>query len=399
MAINMKTRRILIRERASQYQKATKRERSRILDELQAWMPSDRKALARALRHIDFSGDWGGRRTGSGRRATYGEEVLDPLRRLWAILSFPCGKRLVAQMEEMLTVLARHGELRLAPEVRQKLVTMSASTADRLLAWERKRLELTGRSRTQPGVLLRSQIPIRTFADWDETRPGFVEVDLVSHEGGRARGEFCYSLTLTDVATGWTECRAVRNRAERWTFGALQRLRGRLPFPLLGLDSDNGSEFINHHLLRYCQEEQITFTRSRPYRKNDNCFVEQKNYTAVRQMVGYFRYDTQAERGLLNRIYDLHRLYFNHFLPQMKLKEKARTGSKVIRRYEDPKTPYQRLLESASVEETVKERLRQEYLTLNPAALRRQLNELQDTLWRLTAVKEERRRQEDSGAL
>jgi hypothetical protein len=253
-------------------------------------------------------------------------------------------------------------------------------------------------------MLLRSQIPIRTFADWDDLRPGFTEVDLVSHEGGNGRGEFCYSLTLTDVAR--TECRAVQNRAERWTFEALIGLRKRLPpcsvgrpFPLLGLDSDNGSEFMNHHLLRYCEQERITFTRSRPYRKNDNCFVEQKNYTAVRQMVGYFRYDTAVERAVINRIYDLHRLYFNYFLPQMKLVEKARVGSRVTRRYDDPKTPYQRVLESATVQEPVKTRLREAYQTLNPAALRRSLSDLQSELWRLTAAKEEQRKQDESGAL
>lgn len=399
MAIDMKTRRTLIREKASQYRKASKGERGRILDDLQSWIPSDRKALARALRDAGASRAWGGSRSGSGRKPTYGDEVVDPLKRVWAILSFPCGKRLVAQMDEVLTVLARHGEMRVSPETRQKLVTMSASTVDRLLATERKRLELTGRSRTKPGTLLRSQIPIRTFADWDDLRPGFTEVDLVSHEGGNGRGEFCYSLTMTDVATGWTECRAVHNRAERWTFEALKGLRKRLPFPLLGLDSDNGSEFMNHHLFRYCEQERITFTRSRPYRKNDNCFVEQKNYTAVRQMVGYFRYDTPAERALLNRIYDQHRLYFNYFLPQMKLVAKERDGSRVRRRYDAPKTPYQRTLESATVKEPVKMRLRSEYQALNPAALCRSLNALQDELWRLSAAKEERRKQEDSGAL
>jgi len=399
MAIDMKTRRTLIREKASQYRKATKKQRGRLLDELQSWVGSDRQALARALREADSRHDWGGGRTGSGRTPIYGDEVIDPLKRIWAILSFPCGKRLAAQMGEMLTVLGRFGELRVEATAHEKLLAMSASTIDRRLAVERKRLELTGRSRTKPGTLLRSQIPIRTFADWDDLRPGFTEMDLVSHEGGNARGEFCYTLTLTDVATGWTECHAVRNRAERWTFEALKGLRKRLPFPLLGLDSDNGSEFINHHLHRYCKQERITFTRARPYRKNDNCFVEQKNYTAVRQMVGYFRYDTPTERALLNRIYHLHRLYFNFFQPQMKLVEKIRIGSRVRRRYDKPKTPYQRVLESPTVEEAVKERLRNEYQTLNPAALRRQLNDLQDQLWKRSALKEERRKQDASGAL
>ena len=344
MAVDMKTRRGLISEAAVRYRKASKGEKSRILDELVVWTGSNRSALARALRRHGSSGKWGGSRRRSGRRRKYGAEVMDPLRRVWAVLSFPCGKRLVSQMSEMLSVLDRWRELRVSGATRTQLESMSASTADRLLAPERKKMELRGRHGTKPGSLLRNQITIRTFADWDEARPGSTEMDLVSHEGGDASGDFCYTLTLTDVATGWTECRAVKNRAERWTCQALKHLRKRLPFPLRGVHSDNGSEFINHHLIGYCEREQLTFTRSRPYRKNDNCFVEQKNYTAVRQMVGYYRYDTTTERALLNRIYDLHRLYSNFFLPHMKLQTKTRVGSKVIRRYDDPTTPYQRVL-------------------------------------------------------
>ena len=316
---------------------------------------------------------------------------MHPLRRVWAILSFPCGKRLVSQMSEMLRVLERCGELRVTAEIRAQLESMSASTADRLLGPERRKMQLKGRQGTKPGYLLRHQIPIRTFADWDDARPGFTEMDLVSHEGGDASGDFCYTLTLTDVATGWTECRAVRNRAQRWTFEALKHLRKRLPFPLLGVDSDNGSEFINHHLLGYCEEEQSSFTRARPYRKNDNCFVEQKNYTAVRHMVGYYRYDTHDERTLLNRIYAAHRLYFNFFLPQMKLVEKTRVGSKVMRRYDDPKTPYQRVLQASNVEEPSKSELRDVYASLNPAELRRLLSKLQEQLRALVIAKEDTR--------
>ena len=159
-----------------------------------------------------------------------------------------------------------------------------------MLAPEKKKLSLKGRSRTKPGTLLRNQITVRTFADWQEDRPGFVEVDLVVHEGGRARGDYAQTLDLTDVATGWVELAAVLNKAQVWVFEAFERIRQQLPFPLLGLDSDNGTEFINHHMKRYCDQEKITFTRSRPYRKNDNCFVEQKNYSVVRRLVGYDRY-------------------------------------------------------------------------------------------------------------
>ena len=227
-----------------------------------------------------------------------------------------------------------------------------------------------------------------------------MEVDLVSHEGGNSRGEFCYTLTLTDVATGWTECRAVQNRAQQWTFQALKRLRTRLPFALLGLDSDNGSEFINAHLVDYCNQEKITFTRSRPYRKNDNCFVEQKNNVVVRTWVGYFRFDTESEQALMNRLYDLHRLYFNFFQPQMKLVEKTRQGAKVRRRYDTPQTPYQRLLTSGVLDARERTQLQDTYQTLNPAQLQREMLDLQDQLWQRAAAKERRRRAdqfEDAG--
>ena len=394
MAIDMKTRRALIADGAVRYGKASKAEKRRILDDLVAWTGCERSALARALRRagaLGKTGKWGGARGGSGRKPVYRGEVMEPLRRVWAILSFPCGKRLVSQMSEMLSVLTRYGELRVGTKVRAQLESMSASTADRLLGPERRKMELKGRHGTKPGYLLRHQIPIRTFADWDDARPGFTEMDLVSHEGGDASGDFCYTLTLTDVATGWTQCRAVRNRAQKWTFEALKHLRKRLPFPLLGVDSDNGSEFINHHLVSYCQEEHLTFTRARPYRKNDNCFVEQKNYTAVRQMVGYYRYDTEDERVLLNRIYALHRLYFNFFLPQMKLVEKTRVGSKVIKRYDDPKTPYQRVLDASHIKESIKNQLKDHYASINPAALRRQISKLQQQLQALVVAKESQR--------
>ncbi len=295
MAVTMATRQELIAKTARRYARARKKEKKRILDDLVEWTGGNRAALRRALR-ASPSGNWGGRRSPSGRKPVYGPDVLEPLTRVWQVLHCPCGKRLAPHMGEMLTVLSRCGELCVSETTRANLSRMSAATIDRWLAPERERMELRGRSQTRSGSLLKSQIPVRTFAEWDEASPGFVEVDLVSHDGGNTRGEFCYTLTLTDVATGWTEGQTVRNRAQKWTFEALVKIRARLPFPLLGLDSDNGSEFINHHLYNYCKEEGITFTRSRPYRKNDNCFVEQKNNVVVRTWVGYPRFETTRER-------------------------------------------------------------------------------------------------------
>jgi hypothetical protein len=212
-----------------------------------------------------------------------------------------------------------------------------------------------------------------------------VEIDLVGHDGGLAAGDYCQTLDLTDIATTWTETMAVRNKAQAWVFAALKKLRKNLPFSLLGIDSDNGSEFINKYLTDYCQEQKLSFTRSRPYRKNDNCYVEQKNYSVVRRAVGYQRYDTEVQLSLLNELYDTLRLYSNFFQPTMKLKSKERVGSKVIKRYDRAQTPYQRVLAASQVSEAEKQRLRAKYKTLNPAALKRKLMRLQERLMKSTA--------------
>ena len=211
----------------------------------------------------------------------------------------------------------------------RKLRKISASTIDRLLKRERKKLEIKGRKGTKPGTLLKHKIPIRTFADWNDNKPGFMEIDLVSHDGGNEYGDFAQTLDMTDIYSGWTETRAVKNKAHKWVFEAIREVRKDLPFDLLGIDSDSGGEFINHALYNYCVEEKITFTRGRSYRKNDNCYVEQKNYSVVRRAVGYFRYDTDEEVDILNALYGYLRLYTNHFQPVMKLVEKVRIGSKV----------------------------------------------------------------------
>jgi hypothetical protein len=271
-------------------------------------------------------------------------------------------------MAEAIEALERHGELSLDPEVRAKLLRISAATIDRALAPERSRLRVRGRSGTKPGSLLRRQIPIRTFADWDDRSPGFCEVDLVAHDGGDPAGEFCQTLDVTCVATGWTEMRALPNKAQRWCFEALMQIRSDLPFPLRGLDSDNGSEFINDQLLRYCSAERITFTRSRPYRKNDNCFVEQKNWPVVRQMVGYARYDTAAELGCLSELYSWLRLYVNFFQPQMRLVSKTRRGATVTKRYDRARTPYRRILEHPQIPEDTKDELHPDLPVVEPGS-------------------------------
>jgi hypothetical protein len=317
----------------------------------------------------------------------YGEAVLAPLRKVWAVLDAPTGKRLAPFLPEIVAALERCGELDLDPGVRAKLVVMSAATIDRRLAPQRKKMQLKGRSGTKPGSLLKSRIPIRTWADWDEHKPGFVEIDLVGHEGGNPRGEFCQTLNVVDIHTTWTEPRAVKNKAQKWVHPALKEIIDAVPFTILGIDSDNGSEFINDQLLGYCETNQITFTRSRPGNKNDGCHVEEKNWSVVRQAVGYHRYDTDAELALLNQIYALLRLQINFFSPHQKLVSKRREGAKVIKRYDTARTPYQRILTDKNVTKQVKNELTRQYRTLNPAQIRRDIIALSDQLLELVKAK------------
>jgi hypothetical protein len=391
----MKERQAVVRELGKGYRQKTKKERGLIVDELVRLTSYNRAYACRALRD---AGRTGRREPRSrSRRKTYGPEVLVPLRKIWATMDGIAGKRLAPFLPEMVAVMEREGELHLSPEVREKLLRISAATIDRLLGPDRRRLVIRGRSRTKPGTLLKHQIPIRTFASWDEGRPGFLEVDLVSHDGGRPVGDWIHTLSATDVASGWTETRACKNKAQVHVFAALLHIRRALPFPLLGLDSDNGSEFINDHLRRYCEQKKITFTRSRPYRKNDACFVEQKNWHVVRRTVGYVRYDTEEELTLLNELYSLLRLMTNFFSPQMKLREKTRDGARVTKRYDQAKTPYQRLLEASALTEKAEERLDGLYLSLNPAQLQRKIGGIQNRLRTLAVAKLDTMRKEAIG--
>jgi len=329
-----------------------------------------------------------------GRKRVYTPEVMIPLRKVWAGLDYACGKRVAAGMPDMLDSLARFDELACQPHVLGMLRAMSAATIDRILAPDRARTALKGRSTTKPGTLLKSQIQIRTGTEWNDSSPGFLEIDLVAHCGDATRGEYCNTLDATDIATGWTETRAVRNKAQVHVFAALQDIVAHLPFPLLGIDSDNGSEFINDQLLRYCQDKDVTFTRSRAYRKNDGCHVEQKNWSVVRQNVGYARFDTVEELEVLSRIHGLVRLHTNFFMPSAKLVSKTRDGSKVTKRYDTPTTPYRRVLASDQVSQKAKNALNAQFLTLNPADLRRRIGLLQDELYKLNARKNPRWKEE-----
>ncbi len=396
MGLTMKEKRTIVKEVAGRYQKVSKKGKGMILDEFIQVTGYNRAYASHVLHNHGrvIRGVPGvvmileaTRRAVRQRQSIYDRKVHEALRKVWAIMDYICGKRLGPVLKEVIVRLERHKEITLDKETRLKLFTISAASIDRLLAPDRKKLTLKGRSHTKPGTLLKHQIPIRTFADWDDKRPGFVEIDLVGHDGGSTSGDYLQTLDVTDVSTGWTETRAVRNKAQVWVFEALKEIRRQLPFELLGIDSDNGGEFINNHLIRYCRENRLTFTRSRSNRKNDNCFVEQKNYSVVRRAVGYRRYTTEQEQTIINELYGYLRLYTNFFQPMMKLIDKIRIGSRVKKKYDQAKTPYQRVLESPFVSPRGKELIRKQYAQLNPAMLKREITKLQDKLLKLASRK------------
>lgn len=379
--MSFKGKRELVDTVRPRYYQATRPEKKRILDELVANTGYNRKYAIHLINHPAQSRR---RRKRRGKRR-YTLPVKAALITVWRAANCICSKRLVPFMEEFVTALERHGEIQLSVETRDLLLAMSRATVDRLLHSERPHYKRRGLGTTKPGTLLKQAIPIRTFADWDDLRPGFVDAvaDLVAHCNDSTGGEYLHTLVLTDVATAWTECVALPNRGQKAVGAAIHLSRQCFPFPMLGLDSDNGSEFINANLLRYCQQEHITFTRSRPYKKNDQAHVEQKNWTVVRQIVGYDRYEGPEALAQMQALYKVLRLYVNFFQPVMKLMSKQRVGSKVRKKYDVAKTPFRRVLDVPEASNESKVRLLHQHLSLNPAALLRQIHTLQEQLWRL----------------
>jgi hypothetical protein len=384
MGLTLAERRAVTETTAVRYNLASKRGKSRILDELCAttgWHRNHaRKALNSALQPKVVA-------PRSPRPMKYGSNVIAALTVCWAVLGMPAGKRLAPMLGELVAVLRHFGELVIDEDTAELLVSMSAATIDRRLAGERRKHQLRGRCTTKPGSLLKSQIPVRTWADWDDARPGFVEIDLVGHDGGNPAGPHAFTLTVTDIATGWTENRSVPDKTGKCVLAALNDIAHKMPFPIRGVDSDNGSEFINDHLLRWCQVRQITFTRARPANKNDGCHVEQKNWAVVRTVVGYYRYDTAAELLLLNEIWQLQSKLTNYFYPQQKLISKVRRGAKVSKKHDTATTPFHRAIDhpTMTVERIVA--LTRTYSLINPAATQRQVQALTAQLLTITTSK------------
>lgn len=313
--------------------------------------------------------------------STY-QSVFKPLRRLWLISNFACGQLLVPAIPNLLEQLLKFDEIKLTKKEQKLLLKISSATVDRLLKAEREKLQIKGRSGTKPGTLLKHQIPVRIFTPWDEQTPGFLEIDLVAHCGESLMDTYINTLDAVDISTTWTEKQACLGKSEKVTIEAFEKMEQRFPFKILGLDSDNGSEFINWHFLRMTQRKKITFTRSRAYKKNDQAHIEQKNFSTVRKIIGYQRLETKKQLEILNQIYQLLSDYLNFFLPTLKLVRKEYFGSKVKRIYDKAKTPYQRVLEHPNIDEFTKKSIEQKYLNLNPAALLREINKFTNKLLR-----------------
>jgi len=374
--ISMAARDELVAAIAGRYAQGDRTERGRILDEFSAVTGFHRKHAMRLLRVGEVKQRSGAR---PGRRV-YDEAVRGALIVVWEASDRICGKRLRPLLPILVEAMERHGHLQLEQEVRTKLLAMSAATIDRALRDIRQQAGTTTRRRAAPSAAVRRSVPVRTFDGWDDPPPGFVEADLVAHSGPVAKGSFVQTLVLTDIATGWTECAPLLVREQRLLTEVLSELRKLLPFALLGLDTDNDSVFMNETVRDYCEKAGIEFTRCRPYRKNDQAWVEQKNGAVVRRTIGYRRFEGLEAAAALARLYAAMRLFVNFFQPSFKLATKARDGAKVRKRYHLPATPCQRLLADVRTGEEVRHRLQQLGATLDPVRLLQEIRMAQQQL-------------------
>lgn len=353
------------------YKKASWKEKTSILNEFCTNCHYHRKHAIRLLKKFKRFTKLKPKKR--GKPSIYNKPcVLEPLERIWLTANLPCSKRLKPILSSWLPAYAQEFGA-LPVEAIKALLKISPPTIDRLLKPLRVKYRGRGRSTTKPGTLLRKQIPIKTN-QWDETRPGFVEADTVAHCGESLLGDFAYTVNFVDIATAWSEQRAVWGKGEAGVLEQVKSTEDLLPFPLLGFDSDNGSEFLNYHLIRHFsqRDKPVQFTRSRPYHKDDNAHVEQKNWTNVRQWFGYHRLDKYAVVPLMNDLFTKEwRLFHNFFCPSVKLVEKKIVAAKTIKRYDNPKTPYERVLESPHISVSVKRSLKEQFVTLNPFRLRK----------------------------
>ena len=366
------------------YRAAGKKEKKRILDEFCQTTSLHRKAAIRLL-NKELLPRW----VRAGRPRRYGPEVLGPLRQVWEVGDRMCGKLLKAAMPDLVSALERHGELQLQTEVRELLLSMSASTIDRLLKRRARRLSgLLPRHKAPAAASLKSEVPVRTWSEWQDVKPGELQADLVLHCGESLDGFYLSTLCTVDVASGWSEHQAVWGHGKQRVGTAMHYVRQRLPFGLRALHTDNGSEFINHTLVPWCRQEGIRLSRGRAYRKNDQAWVEQRNWQSVRRQIGYGRYSSKPAHELLSKLYPLLDLQMNFFRPLRKLVAKERQGAKVSKHYDEPRTPYQRLVASGVLSALDQARIDQQLAALNPAELQRQIDQLLHKLWQLADQRE-----------
>jgi len=371
MKMSLPTRTELIKKIKGRYLRSSKQEKGNILDELCVNIGLKRKYLINRLSaktDLDYSNPINRKRT-----EKYGMDVVYYLKKIWEIFDYPCGQRLAPMMKEYITVLEKWKELSFPRDVKEKLLRISSSTIDRRLKRAKTFTKRKLLSTTRPGSLLKKNIPIKT-SSWNEKRLGYGELDTVAHCGFSASGEFLNSLTYTDICSQWTESIAVMGKAQGRIKAGLDSIEKKLPFNLLGIDPDNGSEFINWQLYHHCMEKNIEFTRGRPYCKNDNAHIEQKNYTHVRKLIGYKRLNQEHQLKKLNDLYcNEWRFYKNFFIPNKKLASKKRVGSRIVKKFDTPRTPYQRLLENKKYSKKQKKELRAIYVKLNPVELKRNI--------------------------
>jgi hypothetical protein len=370
----------VLRER---YIKAkNKKEKSQILDEYCGNTGQVRKYVIRRIQaRVDLS------TSKKKRTSIYDGEVTAALAKIWGIFDYPCGQRLKPILAAELERLIQFGEIVISEEVLLKLKSISSATIDRKLKHQRAVLHLQTKTGQSPTYILKPKIAIRLTA-WDTSIVGYNEMDSVAHCGSSAFGDFVNTLSNTEIYSGWWEGEAMLGKSQEYTFYATQKIRERSPYNWKGIDTDNGPEFINNIMYKYCARENLEFTRSRASRKNDNAYIEEKNWTHVRKVLGYLRYDTSAEQKVINELYrgDL-RLYKNFFQPVMKLFSKERFGGKVKRKYDIPKTPYQRLIESGQISDHSKKNLEESYRNLNPAQLKRNIDSQLEKLYRIYEAK------------
>jgi hypothetical protein len=380
--MSIASRKELVQSLGDRYRRAGRKEKSRILDEFVKVTGYHRKHATRLLNQ-GYKAPPDGTRKG---KRIYDDAVREALIVLWETADRICGKRLKAILPNLVEAMERHGHLSLDAEVRGRLLQVSASTIDRLLAPAREKIGKK-RRRRDPSGSVRKRVPVRTFGDWGDVRPGFFEGDFVAHCGGSLAGSFVHSFVITDVATGWTECLPLISRQRELVTEALEVFRKRLPIELKGLNTDNDGAFINEVLIEYCDAAGIAFTRSRAYRKNDQAWVEQKNGAVVRRLVGYGRLTGFSGTQALGVLHRVARLYVNFFQPSFRLREKNRVGAKLTRRFDPPATPCERLLQNDHVSDEIKEDLRHLRRSLDPVKLLKDLRDAQAQVAALTSAR------------